>query len=211
MSTNLNETEDSPQASPKRGGSRIVLWLIVLSLGILFLPLFLLSTALKENNLTLETQLATLEVSLTATPEPNPTEQALTDQLLQLRQDTKALETLSDELGTRHINWPGTIAIIGSYDQEQITLTGLTQTDNLITLSGQADNETAIMTYVESLRASEQFTSVVVQAISLKMLPTATPIPSTDATADHLDFTTTDGPSVAEFMLVLGLKQGMSQ
>ncbi|MAS34932.1 MAG: hypothetical protein CL610_13060 [Anaerolineaceae bacterium] len=166
-------TEEQPENTG--GSSRLVLWLVMFSLGILFLPLYLISTTIQESVIPLESELATLEAQLTATPAPDPAEEALRAELLSLNQQVRALEVVQGELETNHTNWPAIMAVIAGYDQNVMRLTALKQTDIHVTLNGAAQNESVVTAYADDLRASAYFDSVKVQSLNLRILPTATP------------------------------------
>ena len=72
---NAIDNEDQPQEgeAPARGSSKLVLWLIICGLGVLFLPLYIISTTVKTTNEELTTELADIEATLSATP-PVPAE-----------------------------------------------------------------------------------------------------------------------------------------
>jgi Tfp pilus assembly protein PilN len=170
-----NEEEDSESSG---GSSRLVLWLIIAGLGILFVPLYLLSATLKDSKAPMETELADIQATLTITPPPNPTEQALRDTLLQLRGQAGELETLYDDLSANHIDWPAAMAVIANFDPAQMSLTGLLQAERRVTLNGRANDETIVMAYADMLRDSARFGEVKVQAIAQVALPTPTPLPT---------------------------------
>lgn len=167
-----------PEAPAKSGGrSRFLIWLVVMSLGFLFLPLFLVSTTAQEQNAAFATELATIQETLSSTPEPDPEEQALNDRLLQIRGQVIVLEALAADLAETHLDWPGTMEILSNYDQGRMSFTGIAQTENRITLTGEAVDEATVMSYTQRLRESPYFERVVVQSMSLRALPTAVPTP----------------------------------
>lgn len=171
----LIEEEESESSG---GSSRLILWLIIAGLGILFVPLYLVSATLKESKAPLETELADIQATLTVTPQPDPEEQALRDNLLQLRSQAGELETLYTDLSANHVDWPAAMAVIANYDPSQMALTGLTQAEQLVTLTGRANDETIVMAYADMLRDSARFGEVKVQSITLVALPTPTPLPT---------------------------------
>ncbi|MBK9613773.1 PilN domain-containing protein [Candidatus Amarobacter glycogenicus] len=59
-------------------------------------------------------------------------------------------------------------------DANQITLLGVEQADNRLTISGEAADDTAVIAYAQELEASGQFARIVVQSITL--LPTPQPV-----------------------------------
>ncbi|MBI5671455.1 MAG: PilN domain-containing protein [Chloroflexi bacterium] len=207
------ETDTAPeQAAPGRS-SRLILWLILVSLGILFLTLFLVSTTIKQDIPALETRLAEVQETLASTPPVPPEQQTLTANLLDLRGQEQVLESVRDNLTAQHINWPAAMAAIASYDPAQMSVTGLTQTDSQVIINGQANDEAVVIAYADSLRQSEQFNQVTVQSITLQTLPTSTPAPTpTLATTPDPAIPTLPPPTpsppvkVAAFVILVELK-----
>jgi len=198
-----DDFEDNEEPTRSAGSSRIVLWLILLGLGILFVPVYLVGITIKESRGPLETELTQIQATLTITPQPNPTEQALTDNLIQVRSQIANLATVQSDLTAAHIDWPSVMAIISSYDPSRMAITGLAQVERAITVEGQANDQQAVMDYAELLRQSNQFQDVTIRSIALQPIPTATPergatpVPATPGTT-------------AAFVLMLQLKSEAS-
>ena len=217
IAQNAVELEPQGEAAeePTSGGpSRFMLWLVAFSLGFLLLPLYLISTTIQENIAPLQDQVATLEIQLSSTPAPNPEEETLSTELLNLSQQISALEAVQAELEANHINWPGVMAQIAAYDQNVIRLTELTQTDVHISLNGAAQDESVVSAYADSLRASDLFDSVAVQSLNLHILPTATPAPTATAAPDA-EATASDQPAPTQaakrevqFTILITLRTG---
>jgi Tfp pilus assembly protein PilN len=192
---NLNaETEQSPASSTS---SRLVIWLVILSSMLLLLPLYLISTTIQQDIDDLELELAGLKATLAYTPPAPPEEQALRETLSQTRNLLNQLDPLGVQLAASHINWPQTIAVIGSYDENLVELTAITQAENRITINGRANNETAVIGYSEILQESGLFTRVIVQSINMRDMPGPTP-------TDRLMPTPTP-TRVAEFTILVEL------
>ncbi|MCB9451241.1 MAG: PilN domain-containing protein [Anaerolineaceae bacterium] len=194
------ETEDAPQPS----GSRLVIWLVIFSLAALFLPLFLISTSIQEENQQLEATVTAIQATLVYTPEPAAQEQALQDALLQVRGTVNDLQPIMDGLANAQIDWMNAFAVISQYDTTRITLTGLTQTENRLVLNGQAINEDDVMGYFQTLDESLVFERVVVQSITLKNSSAITAKPTIrDATS-----TAVPDDRMTEFNILVELKVG---
>lgn len=172
------ETDTMPEQARSGTFSRLILWLILLSLGVLFLTLFLVSTAIKQDIPALETQFASLQKTLASTPRVPPEEQTMTANLLQLQEQAQILKTAADGLSVQHIDWPAAMGAIAAYDPSRMGVTGLSQTERLVVINGQASDEAVVIDYADSLRQSEQFHQVTVQSITLQTLPTASPLPT---------------------------------
>ncbi len=193
----------APESDKDGGSSRLILWLVVAGLGILFLPLFLISTTIKADNLALDAQVSEIQATLSSTAKPQQSDQTLKDKLAQLQKQASALETLQPTLVAGHIDWPTTMNAIAIYNTAQITLTGLSQTDTRLVVNGQAESEDSVMAYAAALRDSERFKRVIVQSITLKSPPTAIP--------SGMRAGVTDGKAKpAEFTISLDLVTGSS-
>ncbi|MBZ0301535.1 MAG: hypothetical protein K8J31_17445 [Anaerolineae bacterium] len=196
------------QEQESSGSSRLLLWLIAFSLGILFLPLYLISTTIQENTLPLADELATLETQVAATAAPNPTEEALRMELLALNQQVNVLETVRDDLETNHIAWPAVMAVIADYDQGILRVSELMQVDTHVTVKGEANNEGAITSYADHLRESPYVENVAVQSLNLRILPTATPPPPADSeTPTEVPAASTPN-RVVDFTILIMLRTG---
>lgn len=151
--------------------SRLIIWLVVLSLGLLFVPLYLISDSLRQENVRLQTEATLIQQTLAVSPQPNSTEAALTDTLMQIQAQKGALEAIQPTLIAEHIPWSEVMFMLGSYDPNQLSITALSQSGNQLAVQGQAADQSQVMAYVESLKKSDLFADVVVQS----MISGATP------------------------------------
>lgn len=179
ISSNVNAFEETPEqeeAEPQpRSSSKLVIWLVVVSFGVLFLPLFLLYNTIKEETLPLVDELAAIEATLAYTPAPDPETEALRESLLAARGQVQTLEGLQAQLLAQHIDWPATMAMIGRHDPTQIILNTIVQGERRITVSGYAVDESAIINYGNTLRDSPLVDDVIIQTIDLQAAPTPDP------------------------------------
>ncbi len=171
--------EETPPPPPRR---RIVLWLVVVGLGIVLIALYVTFTVIDSENQRMTSEISTLQVGLAATAPSNPTEDALESELLILRRQIRAIETLHPTLVQGHLNWPGILSSLGAYDPNQISLTSLNQFENRLTINGQASDEAMVLAYSKSLEESGLFSRVVVQSMRVITPPTPTPTPTATAT-----------------------------
>jgi hypothetical protein len=167
-----NEEEAQPR-SPF--SSRLMLWLVVLSAGILFVPLFMVSTTLKQERASMEIQLTQAQGTLGITPTAAPQLVVLKKTLFDALGQIPTLAPVRATLMAGHVDWPKVMGRIANYDFTEIALAGLTQTGNQISLVGRAKDQNAVIAYADMLKASDLFKTVAVQAINLKALPTPTP------------------------------------
>jgi Tfp pilus assembly protein PilN len=188
-----------------RHSSQVILWLVVFSVAGLILPLVLISTAIEQNNKTAALDLAQIEEEVNNAKQPEPAEQALRDTLLETKNQRTVLETLRDDLVSQHVNWSAVMAVVGNYGSAKMTLTGLSQSGTQITLSGQAETESTVIAYARMLEETGLFTRVVVQSISLKVLPTSTPTPGV-ATPTAVPDVAPGPDQVVEFVILVELR-----
>lgn len=161
------------------GGSKLVIWLVIGGLAVLFLPLYVISTTVKSTNTKLTTELANIQATLSATPVVDPAQQTLSAQFLDIQQQSKAVGSVSSTLIASHINWPNVMAAIGAYDTSQMTVNNVSQISTGIRISGQAKQEVVAMAYADMLRQSGLFDTVAVESINLQsILVTTTPVPT---------------------------------
>lgn len=194
----IDDEDDAAEPEQPGGASRLIRWLIVFGLALLFLPLYLISTTIKEDAAPLKSTLVSIQQTLASTPRPNQGEQNLKATLVQSQKQVAELEAAKPALVASHFDWPAAIMIIGNYDQSVLALTSIVQTETRITLTGQANDEATTMTYAQSLRDSGQFQRVTVQTITLKAAPSA------PANAGKTESTPVDKPAV--FTILIELK-----
>ena len=193
------EELDRLRQSTSRRTSRatMVLWLVAVSLLMLFIPLYLFSASVSQDNKGLSTDLGFIQTSLTRVPTPAPAIQQLLTPLAQVQGQVNQINTVYPTLAAPRPNWPAVMTAIGNYDPKQITITSITRTLNTLTLAGRAKNDTEVTTYAHSLEQSNLCSRVQVQSIHAVMTaPTATPSRSSTPVAT----------SAFEFIIVVDLK-----
>lgn len=154
----------TPEAPPAEHG-RLVMWLVVLGIALLFLPLGLLTMQLRMERLALEEEVSALTDSASVTPTPDPDSEDLRSRLLILREVETTLHSLQTTLQDQRQEWPPVMAALLGYDFRQIELTRIAQTDGLLLVEGRAADEDAVLAYVNSLREEGLFRRVQVQSI----------------------------------------------
>jgi hypothetical protein len=172
----ITEEESAPQ--PR---SRMAIYLIIVGLALLFLPLFLIANTIKEENQTLAAELANIQITLAVTPLVDPTEQALSAELMSVRQQNASIESIQATLSVSHMDWPSLMAVISAYDDSVMSIIEASQSELGVVINGQAADQGVVMAYIDMLRASGVFDPVALEELSLQSLPiptaTATPIP----------------------------------
>lgn len=164
---NQLEADSAPTRRP------LILWLLVFGLLIFFLPLFLISTTIRNDTTRLEAELANLQLAAATDPTPDPLVQALQTELTETQAQAQQFSAAQNNLAAEDVDWPAVAAALSAHDPAAVSLTGLAQAENRLTLSGRASSDTAVINYAQQLETSGLFSRVVVQSIVL--LPTATP------------------------------------
>jgi hypothetical protein len=172
----IAEAESAPQ--PR---SRMAVYLIIVGLALLFLPLFLIANTIKEEGTTLAAELANIQVTLAVTPLVDPTEHALSNELMSVRQQSASVESIQATLSVGHMDWPSLMAVISAYDDTVMSVLDVSQSELGIVITGQAVDQSVVMAYIDMLRGSGVFDPVALEELSLQSLPiptaTATPLP----------------------------------
>lgn len=171
--------EEAP-SEPTRLTTRLVPWVLMLGIALLFFPLTLISTAIDETNVLQETQSADLQATITAPPPVPHEEQSLTQQLLERRTALTLIEPIPATMVAAHVDLPAIMAALRSYDANRIRLTAFNHPDNRLTLDGAAKEERDVLTYIAALEATGLFARVDLQLITLN--PIAAPTPDFQAT-----------------------------
>ena len=207
--------ESQAEQAPQRSVLRIALWLVVLSLSALFATLYLILLAVQNDNVALQNDLAGLQQTLSSDPPISPEEQALRETLAEVREQTRAIETTYPLLAAGHVNWPAAMVAVGNYDESQLAILSVAQADNLLTLNGRAQDETAVIGYARLLEEADWVARVQVQSITLVIVPTPTPPPTArPAAADAPTLTPSPPPATTgpqryvEFTILVELARG---
>lgn len=209
-------TESPGDERPRQSRvGRLIPWLVVLSLGFLFLPLYLLAVTIDENNAEAQAEISTLQAELERGPLPSANEQELQDALSAALEKISALQPVRSYLENNRIDWPAVAASISNYHDDTMVVLGLSQTDRQLTLSGRAWNEQTVLDYAARLEKSGYFSRVSVQSLAANVVPTPTPPPpprgTPTATAEPLSATATPTATpgrikYVEFVVVVELK-----
>lgn len=187
------EFADDPPRRSRAG--RVILWLVMLSLSVLFLPLYLLGAAIDEQNTSLQHDIGTQQARLDLGPLASPDEQGLQATLSAALEHLSALQLARATLESSHINWPLIAASLSNYHDDYMVVLGLTQADRLLTLQGRAWNEQIVLDYARRLEKSGYFAAVTVQSLSGNVVPTPapgrgtpTPVPAPPSRLRYVEF-----------------------
>lgn len=161
------EAEAEANKSTPQQPRPLVLWLIVLSLALGIVPLHLLSLIIKAENTQQQAVLDELQEQLAGAPEMPADAEQLEGDIALIQEQVAELDALWGALATRHVDWPETLPTVTRYDPELIRLTGMTQSENRILISGQARYEAAALAYADQLESAGQFARVSMQSMSV--------------------------------------------
>jgi Tfp pilus assembly protein PilN len=173
-SIDLNNPPEQYQSRrlPRRA---MILWLVVIGFATFFLPLYLVSASIHDDNARLEDDLQSIQQALTTISSPAPEIQELMDTLAQLQKATNEIEAAYSTIAAGHTDWPAVMAVIGNYNPAQLTLTSLTHADSRIVLNGRATDSSVVAAYAHTLEESQLFSRVVVQSMKTIATPFVTP------------------------------------
>src|SRR5712692_9689353 len=108
----------TPRQSQPRSLSRTatVLWMVAISMGLFFLPLFFLATIVNDDVKSLETDLGTIRRSLTNVPSPLPEVRKLLTPLAQVQGQIAQAKAVYPTLTSSRTDWPAVMQAIGRYN-----------------------------------------------------------------------------------------------
>lgn len=176
----------------EEGGSsvtRLVPWLIIVAAALLFVPLYFGAAAIDDDITPLSTEASALATTLTAPPLVPIAEQTLSVELLDLRSQFRVIGDMPATMVAGHVDWPGIMSTVHAYDADQIRLTGFVNQGWLLTLNGEAVQESSVLDYVAKLQKSGFFTQVRVQTIKMSASPSPTPNLEPTLTTDTMTLT----------------------
>lgn len=193
----LSSLPDDVSSNPPRRSrmGRVILWLVALSLGVLFLPLYLLGATIDEQNARLQDDIGTQQARLDSGPPASLDVQGLQATLSAALGHLSALQPASESLESNRIDWPSVAASLSNYHDDYMVVLGMTQIDRLLTLQGRAWNEQTVLDYARRLEESGHFTTVTVQSLSGNIVApgtpargTPTPAPATPGRIRYVEF-----------------------
>jgi len=165
---------------PKR--SRLPMLLLFLGLMTILVAQMITVNPVQTEKLTLQAQASAVVLTLTVEPTSPAEELALRKQLLDVRKQADALDSVQATLNAGYVNWPAVIATLVGHDPARMKLTAVAQNGTRVELRGDAIDEGMVVQYADALRRSGLFTRVNVQSITLRDFPTFTPLPTSVTT-----------------------------
>ena len=94
----------------------IAMWLVAIGMAIFFLPLYLISSAVREDVVRMDADLGAIRVSLTSVPTPLPTVKKLLTPWTQVQSQIGQVNAVYPTLSAPRTDWPAVMAAIGRYN-----------------------------------------------------------------------------------------------
>lgn len=178
---------------------RLLTWLVVAVLSLVMVGLLVVNRTVEELNAPLPAQATHLASTLAAPPVVSSDETNMRATLESVLAQTNALSGALSTLQPSYFNWTDAMRYLGDFDANTLALTGIAEMGGGIVLNGQADDEQAILTYVEALNRAPQFARVIIQSITMRALG-----------GGGRDRTETVQPQqIAEFTIYIEITRGM--
>ncbi len=185
--------------------TQVVLWLLVLALGVLLIPLMLITGWVRSDVTRLDDELMYLQGAISAASNPSSDVTKLNADIAGVNHLVTLMETVTVPSG---VDWPQIINAAIQYDPTTLQITSLTQTDKQIQLSGRATTNDAVVQYQKALIDSSAFRDV--QVVSLPTLePTPMPVAPTNKSKEQAPVATA-GPPLGNIEFVIDLVVGSS-
>ncbi len=159
--------------------TQVVLWLFVLALGIVLIPLMLITGWVRNDVTRLESELMSVQSSLAAANTPSQEVTKLNADIANINQLISTMQTVTVPSG---VNWPVVVNALVQYDPTTIEITSLNQLEDKVQLHGRALNNDAVVRYQQNLFVTGVFRDVVVLSMST-VPPPPTPEANDDARA----------------------------
>jgi Tfp pilus assembly protein PilN len=156
--------------------TQVVLWLVVLALGIVLIPLMLITGWVRNDVTRLDDELLAVQSALSSASSPNAEVIQLTSEITRINQLVSTMQTVTVSSG---VHWPSVISAAVRYDPTAVEITSLTQSGDKIQIAGRATSNDAVVRYQQLLLESGAFTDVVVVSMSAAA-PPSTPTPAAE-------------------------------
>ena len=159
---------------------QVVLWLVVLALGIVLIPLMLITGWVRNDLARLETELMSVKNALSVATTPSQDVVKLNNDIANINQLITLMQTVTVPSG---VKWPQIVDAVDEYDTTTIEIDSLTHSDDRVQITGRALNNDAVVRYQQNLIITGAFKDVIV--LSMSTLPSRpTPVASADAADD---------------------------
>lgn len=153
---------------------QVVLWLVVLAVGIMLIPLLLVTRWVSEDVTYLERELLGVKNALQVATTPSEEVMNLNGEIARIGDLVTSMQTATVPSS---VNWPRVVNVIRQYDPTTIQITSLIQNEDKIQLSGRATSNDAVVSYQQQVLASSLFRDVIVVLLSTEP-PASVPAPN---------------------------------
>jgi Tfp pilus assembly protein PilN len=176
---------------------QVVLWLVVIALGVVLIPLMLVTGWVRNDVTRLESELSLTQNALTSAQLPSQEVTMLSAEAARLNQLVSTMQTMTLPSG---VNWPLVVYAVGSYDVNSLKITSLTQTGDKLQIAGRAVSNDAVVRYQQSLIDARAFRDVLV--VSMSTLP-PTPVATAETQEAEVSTLTVTPSFDVEFLIDL--------
>lgn len=142
---------------------QVVLWLVVLALGVVLIPMMLVTSWVRNDVTRLEGELSLTQNALTNAQTPSQEVTMLSAEVARLDGLVSTMQTVTIPSG---VNWPLVVYAVGSYDVNSLKIASLTQAGDKIQIAGRALNNDAVVRFQQNLIDARAFRDVLVVSIS---------------------------------------------
>lgn len=173
----MSTQRSSSQFTEQTTQGSIALWLFVLGATLLFIFLFILSRAARQNLTVLEQEVVLLETAV-ATQLSGSEGSGFSQELAMLEQQLAQIDMLNPTLDAQQVNWPLAMQAIRNLNPNEVRIEIISQQPGQLSIQGQAVSDTAVNAYAEQLNNSGAFSRVIIQSLIADNEPFATVPPT---------------------------------
>jgi Tfp pilus assembly protein PilN len=160
--------------------TQVVLWLIVLALGVVIIPLMLITGWVRNDLSRLEGELLRVQSAMSDATSPSEEVVKINSDIGRINQLVTSMQTVTIPSS---VNWPVIVDAVEQYDPATIDITSLTQAPDKIEITGRAVSSDAVVRYQQLLLDSRAFNDVIVVSMST-VPPTPVPTPADESAAE---------------------------
>jgi hypothetical protein len=186
--------------------TQVVLWLFVLALGIVLIPLMLITGWVRSDVARLESELLSVQSALNNMAAPSEEVMQISAEVARINQLATSMQTVTIPSG---VNWPQVVDAAARYDPATINIKSLTQTPDKIQLAGRALSSDSVVRYQQLLLDSGAFRDVVVISMST-VPPIPTPVVAGEETENAAEAIDSIEPPFGNVEFVIDLVVGIS-
>lgn len=176
-----NNSPHLPQAPARLHQVRtlVVLWLLVLAVGIVLVPLLVITGWLRADRAEFEEEYATLQLLIADSALPSAETLHLQ---AELTRTTGLIDAIHAVAVPASLAWPQVVDALTQFNLAGVTLTSVQQQGSQIRMVGRAPGNDAVVRYQQSLLDSGAFREVIIASLT-RLPPSSTPTPDPAARA----------------------------